>query len=160
MPTETEQRDLRQRVLRSLLGRAEGRGQGVRSQAELVELLDREGIAATQSSVSRDLRELGAAKVGGRYVLPAPPGQAAPRQLAEAAAFVRAIRRAGPHLTVVGTAVGAAQAVAVALDRAAWPEVAGTLAGDDTLFIATAGGRQQGAVIRRLEAVMRGEDGR
>src|ERR1700724_882662 len=47
-------------------------------------------------------------------------------------------RPAGPYLTVVQTAVGAAQGVARALDAAGWPEVVGSLAGDDTVFLATA----------------------
>lgn len=159
MPTDAEQRETRQRLIRSLLVRTR-----VRSQRELVERLGREGVAATQSSVSRDLRDLGAAKLRGRYALPAAAAGPERQELRDAVSLVRAIRRAGPHLTVVGTAVGAAQAVAVALDRAGWPEVAGTVAGDDTIFVASAGARQQRRVIQQLEALRRegvgGEGGR
>ena len=58
-------------------------------------------------------------------------------------------------ITVLRTTVGAAQSVAVAIDRAAWPEVAGTLSGDDTIFIATAGARAQRALIARLQTLFK-----
>ena len=58
---------------------------------------------------------------------------------------------AGPHLSVVFTATGAAQTVALAIDRAAWPEVVGTMAGDDTIFVATAGAQDQKRFFQRLE---------
>ena len=59
---------------------------------------------------------------------------------------VRDIRAAGPNLLVVTTAIGAAQRVALTLDRINWPEIVGTLSGDDTIFIATTGAAQ----LRRL----------
>jgi transcriptional regulator of arginine metabolism len=147
MPSDSEHRDRRQRALMSLLRRRR-----VTSQRQLVELLGREGVAATQSSVSRDLRDLAVVKVGGRYAAPASGREPLGGALEEAVAFVRGVRRAGPHLTVVLTAVGAAQAVAVALDRAGWPEVVGTLAGDDAIFVASGGSLQQRRLIQRLEA--------
>jgi transcriptional regulator of arginine metabolism len=118
-----------------------------------VELLARRGLEATQSSVSRDLRELGVAKVGGRYVAP-PEREGDPQELAGAAAFVRTVRPAGPNLTVVLTVVGAAQTVALAIDRAGWPGVVGTLGGDDTVFVATAAARDQKHFLQRLEALL------
>ena len=60
------------------------------------------------------------------------------------------IRRAGPCLTVVKTSTGAAQSVAVAIDKAQWPEVVGTLSGDDTIFIATGSARAQPGSCSRL----------
>jgi transcriptional regulator of arginine metabolism len=148
MPSESELRDIRQRAIRDLLRRG-----AVRSQEELVARLGRRGIAATQSSVSRDLRELGAIKLRGRYRMPAPPA-AASDLLLEAAHFVRGLRPAGPHLTVVLTTVGAAQTVGLAIDRAGWPEVAGTVAGDDTVFVASPSGADQKRFHRRLLAVL------
>jgi transcriptional regulator of arginine metabolism len=65
------------------------------------------------------------------------------------------VRRAGPSLTVLRTATGAAQSVAVAIDRAQWPEVAGTLSGDDTIFIATASERAQDELVARLQAIFK-----
>jgi transcriptional regulator of arginine metabolism len=60
---------------------------------------------------------------------------------------------AGTNLTVLKTTVGAAQSVAVAIDTARWPEVIGTLSGDDTIFIATAGAREQRQLADRLLAI-------
>ena len=71
------------------------------------------------------------------YLTP-PVRQTPPRELAEASHFVRTVRPAGPHLAVVLTVVGSAQTVALALDHAGFPEVVGTVAGDDTIFVATA----------------------
>jgi transcriptional regulator of arginine metabolism len=122
-------------------------------QAELVRLLKRAGYPVTQSSVSRDLRDLGVAKVGDRYVLP-PEDVAAPvAGLADVASFVQDAVPAGPHLTVVRTTIGSAQSVALAIDRARWPEIVGTISGDDTIFIATASERAQRAVLDRLRSL-------
>ncbi|HXO29069.1 MAG TPA: arginine repressor [Thermoanaerobaculia bacterium] len=150
MPTDRELREARQRAIRALLARSP-----VANQAELVAELRRQGIAATQSSVSRDLRDLGVARVGGRYVPRARPEERDPR-VAEVARLLRSVRPAGPYLTVVQTAVGAAQGVARALDAAGWPEVVGSLAGDDTVFLATATEQDQERLIRHL-AVSRQE---
>ena len=58
------------------------------------------------------------------------------------------LRSAGPSITVVRTTIGAAQSVAVAIDKAEWPEVVGTISGDDTIFIATADQRAQARTHR------------
>ena len=147
MPSATlEQNERRQAIARLLAARV------VNRQAELVELLRAEGYPATQSSVSRDLRDLGAAKLKNGYSLPEARSAAEEEPLLEVVAeFVRDIRSAGPNLLVVITAVGAAQRVAVMLDRSGWPEIVGTLSGDDTIFIATSGSAQQ----RRLRARLR-----
>lgn len=125
----------------------------VTSQLELVDLLRRRGISATQSSVSRDLRELGVAWIGGRYALPAEREERDPG-LADFARFLRGMKPAGPHLTVIFTAVGTAQSVGLAIDRAGWPEVVGTMAGDDTVFAATASARDQKRLIQRLDSFL------
>jgi transcriptional regulator of arginine metabolism len=128
------------------------REQAVGRQTELVTILRKLGHAATQSSVSRDLRELGVAKMGDRYVLP--EAAASPRSDFSALKhFVSARLTAGTNLTVLKTTVGSAQSVAVAIDSARWPEVAGTLSGDDTIFIATAGAREQSKLQLRLRAI-------
>ncbi len=124
-------------------------------QEDLARLLKTEGFEVTQSSVSRDLRDLGVLKASGRYVLPADEVSRTNGDFTTLAQFVRGLRRAGPSLTVVKTTIGAAQSVAVAIDRAEWPEVAGTLSGDDTIFIATAHGRAQDALVTRLQAIFR-----
>jgi len=119
-------------------------------QSELVSLLRREGFDATQSSVSRDLRELGVAKAGDRYLLPAAEDALTPSHFEAVRGFLKEYRPAGPCLTVLRTTVGAAQSVAIAIDKARWPEVVGTLAGDDTIFIATGNVRTQRKLVERL----------
>ena len=125
----------------------------VGKQDELVRLLKKQGFEATQSSVSRDLRELHVAKAGDRYIV-AEHEIAAPKNLfAAVATFVLTIKTAGPSLTVVTTTTGAAQSVAEAIDTAEWSEVVGTIAGDNTIFIATEDKRTQRKLIDRLRAV-------
>jgi transcriptional regulator of arginine metabolism len=148
MPNEAEVREQRQRAILAILRRAR-----VRRQAELVEQLADRGFAVTQSSVSRDLRDLAVAKVGGRYLPPASPVASA-EAIAEVAHYLRAARPAGPHLTVVHTQIGAAPTVGVGLDRAAWPEIVGTVAGDDTVFVATSGAREQTRLLHRLHTLL------
>ncbi len=124
----------------------------VERQAELVEMLRKSGHPATQSSISRDLRELGVAKLGRRYVL----SDQASRSIGDFSAlrrFVTSRVTAGANLTVLRTKIGTAQSVAVAIDAAAWPEVAGTISGDDTIFIATRGARAQRRLGERLLAI-------
>jgi transcriptional regulator of arginine metabolism len=127
----------------------------VRKQSELVRLLIREGYEVTQSSVSRDLRDLGVLKASGRYVMPPDEITRANGDFDTLSQFVRQIRTAGPSLTVVRTTIGAAQSVAVAIDKAQWPEVVGTLSGDDTIFIATERRSAQSKVIERLRSLFR-----
>jgi transcriptional regulator of arginine metabolism len=127
----------------------------VSRQTELVALLRAEGYLATQSSVSRDLRDLGAAKLKDGYSLPKPaetqdPATEDEESLSVVAEFVRDIRSAGPNLLVVITAIGAAQRVAVMLDRLGWPEIVGTVSGDDTIFVATLGANEQRRLRGRL----------
>ncbi|HEX4673952.1 MAG TPA: hypothetical protein VH209_01415 [Steroidobacteraceae bacterium] len=127
----------------------------VRRQEDLVRLLKNEGHQVTQSSISRDLRDLGVSKAGGRYVLPSDELARANGDFGTLAQFVRGLKRAGPSITVVRTTIGAAQSVAVAIDKAEWPEVAGTISGDDTIFIATANARAQDELVSRLQTIFR-----
>jgi transcriptional regulator of arginine metabolism len=147
MQTDRHQTDRRNAILRLL------RGAAVRRQEDLVDLLKRDGFDVTQSSVSRDMRELGVIKAQGRYL---PPDAAAaasmPGQFAAVARFVRSLQAAGPSITVVKTSVGAAGTVAAAIDSAEWPEVVGTISGDDTLFIATKDGAAQQRLVQRLHS--------
>ena len=128
------------------------RSSPVRRQQELVRLLKREGHAVTQSSVSRDLRELGVLKHSEGYVLPDNAEIAARTQdkFSAVAQFVREVRTAGPSITIVKTTIGSAGSVAAAIDKAGWTEVAGTVSGDDTIFIATADARAQARVLDQL----------
>jgi len=146
MPIDQAARSARQQAILDIL-----REQTVTRQAEVVTLLRTRGIPATQSSVSRDLRQLGIAKLDEGYAEarsatvqenPRPPGD-----------FLRGTAAAGPNLLVIRTAVGAAARVAVYLDRAGWSEIVGTISGDDTVFVATASAAGQ----RRLQARLRAE---
>ena len=147
MLSDAQQLERRGAIVRILKGGL------VRKQADLVRLLKKEGHGATQSSISRDLRDLGVLKASGRYVMPADELTRANGDFGALAQFVRSLRRAGPCLAVLRTTIGAAQSVAVAIDKAEWPEVAGTLSGDDTIFIATASARAQDELIRRLRTL-------
>lgn len=131
------------------------REQAVGRQADLVRLLRKQGHDATQSSVSRDLRELGVLKAGDRYILMTEVLEPVNDDFGALAGFVREVKPAGASLTVVKTTVGAAQSVAVAMDRAQWPEVVGTISGDDTIFVATAGAREQQKLLQRLHSIFR-----
>jgi transcriptional regulator of arginine metabolism len=144
------QSDARRDTLKRLL-----RETTVRRQADLVRLLRREGFDCTQSSISRDLRELGVAKFGDHYVIANENAAAAPTNdaFAALAGWVREVLTAGPSLTVIKTNPGSAQSVAVAIDNANWPEVVGTISGDDTLFVATAGAAEQQALVSRLRSL-------
>src|SRR6202035_4987928 len=146
---DTQQLERREAIVRILRDGLVGK------QQDLVRLLKRAGHEATQSSISRDLRDLGVLKASGRYVLPPDEVTRANGDFGTLTQFVRALRRAGPAITVLRTTIGAAQSVAVAIDKAEWPEVAGTLSGDDTIFIATANARAQQELISRLRALFR-----
>ena len=147
MPSATLEQNERRRAIARLLAE-----HVVNRQAELVELLRAEGYLATQSSVSRDLRDLGAAKLKDGYSLPKPADASdeESQSLSVVAEFVRDIRSAGPNLLVIITAIGAAQRVAVTLDGIGWPEIVGTVSGDDTIFVATIGASEQRRLRGRL----------
>jgi transcriptional regulator of arginine metabolism len=122
----------------------------VHNQDELVKVLRKQGFEATQSSVSRDLRELGVAKAGDHYIVPGSGVANTQDPFDAVVTFVVEIRTAGTSLTVIKTTTGTAQSVAVAIDRSQWPEVVGTISGDDTIFIATEDGRAQRKLTGRL----------
>jgi transcriptional regulator of arginine metabolism len=149
MPHDHEHRESRQQEILAILD-----SRRVKSQGELVELLRQRGIEVTQSSVSRDLRDLGVAWMGGRYARPSEHDERDPG-VAEVSHFLRGVKPSGPYLTVVFTMAGAAQAVGLAIDRAGWPELVGTMAGDDTVFAATASARDQRRLIQRLEVFLK-----
>lgn len=120
------------------------------TQGSLVATLTAAGYRATQSSVSRDLRELGAIKTAQGYELPLDKN-GGDQQIVAVAELLRDMHPAGPNLLVVKTAIGAAQRVALAFDRCNWPEVVGNIGGDDTVFVATDSGTSQKNLIARIE---------
>lgn len=149
MPVDTESMEKRQKAILAIL-----RSRRVVRQSELVRLLKERGIRVTQSSVSRDLRQLGITKLDTGYQQLELPDPETDREAALLAEFVRDVRAAGGNLTVVKTAEGAAQRVALYLDRSGWPEIVGTVSGDDTIFVATRGGGDQRRLIVRLRALL------
>jgi transcriptional regulator of arginine metabolism len=118
----------------------------ISTQAELVAALRDEGHDVVQATVSRDISELGLVKVrapSGRLVYAAPGTGDADRLKAIAAAMRRyavAVEAAGP-LVVVTTPSGYASALAQAIDEGGHPGIAGTIAGDNTIFVAPRGSR-------------------
>ncbi len=145
MPPTTEDQIQRRSAIRELLQQGPAA-----TQASLVSALQGRGYVATQSSVSRDLREIGAVKTAHGYELPAAndPGH---DHVTGVADLLRSTTPAGPNLLVIHTAVGAAQRVGLALDRCDWPGIVGTIAGDDTVFIATESAAAQKNLINRIE---------
>ena len=132
----------------------------VTSQAQLVDLLGGEGVAATQATVSRDLEEMGAVKVrvpGGEtvYAVPElPKERLAPEEHLRRVLGDWVVEVAhSANLVVLRTPPGSAHVVASALDRAGLEEIVGTVAGDDTLMVVAdekVGGQK---VARRLSAL-------
>lgn len=132
------------------------RSHRVGSQEEIVARLSLAGLSATPATVSRDLLEIGAVKTktdeGIRYLLPDElgPDFALNRLNRLFDEWVDAIIPAG-HLLVLKTPPGSANLVANAIDAAALPEIAGTLAGDDTIFVALADGINPADAARMLQ---------
>jgi transcriptional regulator of arginine metabolism len=142
--TNTEQTE-RRNAIRDLLSRG-----AVGTQQDLVAELSSRGLAVTQSSVSRDLKDLGAIKTGKGYELPN-TNRDGERELAAVANLIRDTKTAGPNLLVVKTAIGAAQRVALAFDRSGWPEIVGNIGGDDTVFVATASATGQKFLSSKID---------
>lgn len=128
----------------------------IESQQALLSRLRKRGHSVNQSTLSRDLRELGVRKSAGRYRVPPLPGEASPANDVEGepsldiSPAVEGWTACGPHLLVLHTKTGQAQAIGVELDGKNEPALAGTLAGDDTLFLATKNRQQQAVLLRRL----------
>jgi transcriptional regulator of arginine metabolism len=129
-------RDRQQRILGLIQAKPIG------TQEDLRALLERAGMPATQSSVSRDLEELGIVKQHGHYTLPRVNGASARGLLS--------LDQAGDSLVIARTMPGLASAVAVEIDAAALSEVVGTIAGEDTIFIAVRDARAQRPTIKQI----------
>src|SRR5215470_10385926 len=124
---------LRQKTILDLV-----RGQQIASQEELLEGLRSRNIEVSQSTLSRDIQELGLAKTGGIYTV---IDQESPRATEDA---VRRILRefltdvvVAQNIVILKTGTGNASTVSQAVDDAGWQEIAGSLAGENTVFIAT-----------------------
>jgi transcriptional regulator of arginine metabolism len=132
--------------------------QGLSTQAEVVRALRDQGLDAVQATVSRDIAQLGLVKVradDGRLVY-ARPGAADLDRIDGLAAALRrwaaSVEPAG-SLVVVRTPPGHANALALAFDTAALPEIAGCIAGDDTIFLALRDGSAPAELAQQLTAL-------
>jgi transcriptional regulator of arginine metabolism len=123
----------------------------IRTQEELAEVLAAEGWELTQSSVSRDIAALRLVKVDGAYRRPPRGATAADPDERRIAEGVLTAESAGEALIVLHTPPGEANRVAVALDRLAWADVVGTIAGDDTIFLAVKNAVAQRQVLRQVQ---------
>ena len=145
-------KQVRQRSIRDLVDQ-----RAIRTQQELAAALRERGFKTTQATISRDVAELGLIKISreGTVAYALPPrlieaetsGEDRLRKLFRDLPVE--IREAG-LLLVIRTLPGSAHAIAAALDRARWPEVAGSVAGDDTLFVAFTDRTSLGRIRRRL----------
>ena len=150
----------RQKAILELLHRGT-----VESQEELQGFLAKRGFEAGQATLSRDMHELQLFKGPRGYSLPHRNGAAAATAVAEddqpttlkemLDSFGLRVKHA-MNQVVVGTALGGAQPVAAALDREEWPEVAGTIAGDDTVLVICTDTRQANEVAARLRTILQG----
>ncbi|MFL5756173.1 MAG: arginine repressor [Chloroflexota bacterium] len=134
-------KQLRQRAIRDVVDR-----RAIRTQLELAAALRELGFPATQATISRDVAELGLRKVGRAgtqaYAVPAPLRESDATGEERLRALLHNLPlqvRLSGQIVVLKTLPGSAHAIAAAIDRAHWPEVAGSIAGDDTVFVAVAG---------------------
>ena len=134
----------RQQAILNLIG-----AMRIGRQEELVNALADRGIVVTQASVSRDLDEIGIVKMNGAYA------QAEPRTAVLGLGLIT-VETAGPNLIVAKTASGLASAATVRIDAAKVPGIVGTIAGDDTIFIAVKGEKEQKGVIKGLWELFEG----
>ncbi|HUB29431.1 MAG TPA: hypothetical protein VL967_07030 [Terracidiphilus sp.] len=149
----------RQNAIRELLGQSL-----VASQDELRRKLRRRGFAVTQATLSRDIHELRLSKGPGGYALPNGNGHAhapaledqddAPPTVSEVMESFGLRVRQAMNQVVVGTVMGGAQPFAAALDYEEWPEVVGTIAGDDTVLVICADPRSAAEVESRLRKML------
>jgi transcriptional regulator of arginine metabolism len=129
-------RERQKRILNLIRARPIGTQEVLRAQ------LERAGVPATQSSVSRDLEELGVVKHHGRYALPHANGDLTRGLLS--------LDIAGEALIVARCLPGRASSVAVEIDDAALAEIVGTLAGEDTIFIAVRDQKSQRSATKKI----------
>ena len=135
------------------------RSRAVSSQEELRKLLRQRGWDVTQATLSRDLRDLRLARIstpeGIRYAVPG-AGADDPKAALEAVlpSLFRRVDGVG-ELVVLRTVTGGAQPIGVALDANPWPDILGTIAGDDTILIICRSEAGRERVVRRLERIAR-----
>lgn len=137
-------KERRQTAIRSLVRRV-----NIRTQADLTVQLRARGLEVDQSTLSRDLAELGIRKAGGRYTLPGATPEDQQREI-DYSPVVHSYTACGPNIIVIKTDVGSAQPVAISIEAREEPAIVATLAGDDTIYVTTKSKRTQTVALRRL----------
>jgi transcriptional regulator of arginine metabolism len=133
MPSDRETRERRREAIRSILLHEEP----VEQQQDLVNRLRGRGFAATQSNVSRDLRDIGAVRVKGSYTIPTWIDEEGESPFRRVALLVRGVKPAGPYQILLVTDRGAGPAVAEAIDEDRWEDIVGTVAGHNSVLLLT-----------------------
>jgi transcriptional regulator of arginine metabolism len=134
------------------------RDRRIESQHGLRQALVEEGFEVTQATLSRDIRELGLAKLtdpgGGAYYAHPHRGAVRPELGLVLPALLVSVDGVGPFV-VLKTASGSAGAVTEALDQVGWDEIIGTIAGDDTVLVITRSERQRQQVAQRIQELVK-----
>ncbi|HWM89414.1 MAG TPA: hypothetical protein VN493_01460 [Thermoanaerobaculia bacterium] len=150
MPSSREVQKQRRMAIISILKGEEP----VSEQKEIIQKLAEMGIPATQSSVSRDLKELGALRMEERWILGLHDDVG---QFEGAAKHVTEVRFAGPHLTLLVTQPGAGALVARAIEECEWREVEGTFPGLNSVLVLTSDAFDQKLLSLRLQGHLRND---
>jgi transcriptional regulator of arginine metabolism len=132
MPSDREVRDRRRQAIREILLHDEP----VLHQHDLVNRLRERGFAATQSNVSRDLRDIGAVRHNGQYMVPTWT-QSEDSPFRKIVPFIRKMNPAGPHNLLIVTDPGAGPAVAQAIEDGQWADLVGTVSGHNSVLLLT-----------------------
>lgn len=152
MPTDRKAQAVRREAILEILDS----GVEIEQQSELVDMLKARGIPSTQSSISRDLRELGAVRVKGHYEIPDWNEDESPFQ--KVIPFIKRVKPCGPYQMLLVTDEGAGSVVAQAIDSSGWDDVLGTVAGYHSVLILTDGAFDQKLVYLRLRRYLLGEE--
>jgi transcriptional regulator of arginine metabolism len=150
MPSDREIRERRREAIRSILVHEEP----VEQQQDLVDRLRSRGFAATQSNVSRDLRDIGAVRMKGAYTIPSWTDEEGESPFRRVAELVRTVKQAGPQMILLETVRGAGPAVSEAIDEDRWEDLVGTVAGHNSVLLLTENFFFQKLVYQRLRYYM------
>lgn len=145
MPSDREIRDRRRQAIREILLH----DKPVLHQHDLVSRLRERGFAATQSNVSRDLRDIGGVRQEGRYVIPAWT-QSEDSPFRKIVSFIRQVKPAGPYNLLVVTDSGAGPVVAQAVEDGQWPDLVGTVGGHSSVLLLTESFFLQKLIYQRI----------
>jgi transcriptional regulator of arginine metabolism len=132
MPSDREIRERRRQAIREILLNEEP----VEQQQDLVDRLRARGFSATQSNVSRDLRDIGAVRAQGQYMIPSWT-QSEDSPFRKVVPFIRKVSPAGPHQLLVVTDPGAGPLVEQAIADGQWTDLVGTVSGHSSVLILT-----------------------